>query len=203
MFFARGMAFVVHPRSLGIKHPFFVTTVPESLAIPLGGGLSLPLTASIFLLALAAGVFIAQRTPLGRWVYAVGGDEHGAGLMGVRVGRTKAAVYAIAGFCSALAGVVYTFYTQSGDPASCVGFELDVIAAVVIGGTMLTGGVGTVAGSALGTMVLGLIQTLINFQGTLSSWWTRIAIGLLLLVFISLQHAAGRVRRLERPLPIR
>jgi ribose/xylose/arabinose/galactoside ABC-type transport system permease subunit len=108
--------------------------------------------------------------------------------MGVPVARTKVLVYTLAGFCSALAGVVYTFYTQSGDPLSCVGFELDAIASAVIGGTLLSGGVGFVAGTAIGVLILGLIQTLINFQGDLNSWWTRIVVGLLVLLFIGLQN---------------
>jgi simple sugar transport system permease protein len=96
-------------------------------------------------------------------------------------------VYALSGFCSALAGVVYTL-GLSGNPSAAVGLELDAIAAVVIGGTLLTGGVGYVAGTLLGVLILGIIQTAITFQGSLSSWWTKIAIGLLLLIFILLQR---------------
>ena len=118
--------------------------------------------------------------------------------MGVPVGRTKILVYTLSGFCSALAGVVYSIYTQSGDPASCVGFELDAIAAVVIGGTLLTGGVGFVGGTAFGVLILGLIQSLINFQGDLNSWWTRIAVGVLLLLFIGLQNLVTAVSSRSR-----
>jgi simple sugar transport system permease protein len=108
--------------------------------------------------------------------------------MGLPVGRSKVLIYALAGLCSALAGVVYTFYTQSGDPAACVGQELDVIASVVIGGTLLSGGVGFVAGTLMGVLSLGLIQTIITFQGDLNTWWTKIAVGGLVLVFILLQN---------------
>src|SRR5258708_34267178 len=109
--------------------------------------------------------------------------------MGLPVARTKIRIYAVSGFCSALAGVVYTFYTQSGDPASCVGLELDAIAAVVIGGTLLSGGVGLLAGTLIGVLIFGIIQTALSFEGTLSSCWTRIAIGALLLLFIVLRKA--------------
>ena len=92
--------------------------------------------------------------------------------MGLPVGRTKIAVYAFSGFCSALAGVVFTFYTLSGYALNGKGMELDTIAAVVIGGTLLTGGVGNVLGTVFGVLVYGTIQVLIMFQGTINSWWT-------------------------------
>ena len=104
------------------------------------------------------------------------------------VARTKIAVYTISGFCSALGGVLFSFYMLSGYGLHGVGLELDAIAAVVIGGTLLTGGSGYVLGTLLGVMVLGLIQTIISFQGNLNSWWTKIFVGLLLLVFILLQR---------------
>ncbi len=110
-------------------------------------------------------------------VYAVGGSEHSAVLMGLPVARTAdRRVHAVSGFCSALAGVVFTFYMLSGYGLHAVGLELDAIAAVVIGGTLLTGGVGYVAGTLFGVLILGIIQTLISFDGTLSSWWTRIVV---------------------------
>jgi simple sugar transport system permease protein len=111
------------------------------------------------------------------------------------VARTKISIYAVSGFCSAVAGVVYTFYTQSGDPASCVGLELDAIASVVIGGTLLSGGVGFMAGTAMGVLILGLIQTLITFKGDLNSWWTRIVVGILVFVFILLQNLISSASR--------
>jgi simple sugar transport system permease protein len=188
------MAFVVQPQSVGINHAFYSQTIQEQLAIPLGGRLSLPFTATCFLLTLAAGVYLAHWTRFGRSVYAVGDDEASAALMGAQIGRTKVRVYVLSGLLAALAGVVYTFYTRAGDPACCVGFELDAIAAVVIGGTLLRGGVGFVAGTALGVLLLGLIQTLITFHGELSSWWTRVIIGALVLLFLALQNLLTRTR---------
>ena len=107
--------------------------------------------------------------------------------MGLPVARTKVAVYALSGLCSAIAGIVYSLYTFSGNPNAGGGLELDAIAAVVIGGTLLSGGVGYVAGTLIGVLIFGIIQTALSFEGTLSSWWTKIAIGLLLLLFILLQ----------------
>lgn len=192
MFLARGLAFVIHPQSLAIKHPFFMQTVVQDLAIPLSGRIRLPFVAVCFVVWLLMAVFLAHYTRWGRAVYAVGGDEQSAQRMGLPVGRTRILVYAFAGLCSALAGVVYTFYTLSGNPAACVGFELDAIAATVIGGTLLSGGVGFVAGTALGVLIMGLVQVIITFQGNLSTWWTKIVIGLLMLVFILLQNMIAR-----------
>jgi simple sugar transport system permease protein len=202
MFLARGMGFAIHPQSLGLKHPFFLQRVTQDFSVPLTAQVSLPFTAVCFAAVFLIAVFCAHYTPFGRYIYAVGGDESSAALMGLPVGRTKVLTYSLAGFCSALAGVVYTFYTQAGDPATCVGLELDAIASVVIGGTLLTGGAGFVAGTAMGVLILGLIQTLITFQGNLNTWWTRIVVGLLVLAFILLQNlissASGRATRVVK-----
>ena len=198
MFLARGLGFVVHPQALGIKHPFFSHLVNESLSVPLNAKVSWPFTATCYVIIFLAATLLAHYTKFGRYVYAVGGDETSARLMGLPIARTKILLYALSGFCSALAGLVYAFYTQSGNPASCVGLELDAIAAAVIGGTLLSGGAGFMAGTLMGVLILGLIQTLITFQGNLNTWWTRIVVGLLVLLFILLQNlissVTGRVR---------
>lgn len=188
MFFARGMGFVVHPQSVGIKHPFFMRTVVDGLAMPLSQRLQFPFWATCWLVVFALGVFVAHYTRFGRTVYAIGGDEQSARLMGLPVVRTKVLIYSLAGLCSATAGVVFTFYMQSGNPRSCVGLELDAIASVVIGGTLLSGGVGYVFGTMMGVMILGMIQTIITFQGNLNTWWTKIVVGALVLAFILLQN---------------
>ena len=191
MFLARGAATLVSVESIGIDHAFHV--VVASLRIPVGGGASLSAGAVIALLVVAVGAVLAGMTRFGRTVYAIGGSEQSARLMGLPVDRTLVQVYALSGFCSALGGVVYTFYMLSGYSLHAMGLELDAIAAVVIGGTLLAGGSGYVMGTVFGVLVLGLIQTLIVFDGTLSSWWTRIAIGALLLLFCLLQRLlAGR-----------
>ncbi|MGJ4728344.1 galactofuranose ABC transporter, permease protein YjfF [Luteimonas sp. SDU101] len=190
MFLARGAATLVSVESIGIDHAFHVAVA--SLRIPLGGGASLSAGALIALMVVAAGAVLAGRTRFGRGVYAIGGSEASARLMGLPVDRTLVQVYALSGFCSALGGVVYTFYMLSGYSLHAMGLELDAIAAVVIGGTLLAGGSGYVLGTVFGVLVLGLIQTLIVFDGGLSSWWTRIAIGALLLLFCLLQRILAR-----------
>jgi simple sugar transport system permease protein len=195
MFLARGLCYVISIDTITIKNPFYVTMAQTR--IPLPGGNFISISVIIALVVVAAAIFMAHFTRFGRCVYAIGGNEYSALLMGLPVGRTKVLIYAFSGFCSALAGVVFTFYMLSGYGLHALGLELDTIAAVVIGGTLLTGGVGYVFGTVLGVMLQGIIQTIISFEGTLSSWWTKIVIGILLLLFILLQRllsARGEVR---------
>jgi len=185
MFFARGLAYLLSLESLPITK--YLDAISSRIRIPLGEVIELPATAIIFLVTLTIAFVVAHFTRFGRNVYAIGGNEQSAVLMGLPVARTKIGVYALSGFCSALAGIVYCLYTQSGNPNAGMGLELDAIAAVVIGGTLLSGGVGYVAGTVVGVLIFGIIQTAIVFQGTLNSWWTKIVIGVLLLAFILLQ----------------
>ena len=186
MFLARGLCYLISIDSISITNESFSEL--SQWRLPLWEDASLSLGAVIAIAVLLAAIFIAHHTPFGRAVYAVGGNEHSAVLMGLPVRRTLVGVYTLSGFCSALAGVVFTFYMLSGYGLHATGMELDAIAAVVIGGTLLTGGVGYVAGTLFGVLMLGIIQTLIAFDGTLSSWWTRIVVGVLLFVFCLLQR---------------
>jgi len=190
MFALRALGFAVHDQSIGIHHDFYSWASREA-TIGLGGGASLPLRSMIMLVVLLAGVFVARYTGFGRNVYAMGGNARSARLMGVPIAATTIAVYALSGFTAALAGFVFTLYKHAGDPASVVGLELDVIAAVVIGGTLLSGGVGGVGGTLIGLIILGLIRTIIDFEGSLNAAWTSIATGALLLLFVALQQLLG------------
>ncbi|HWM56771.1 MAG TPA: galactofuranose ABC transporter, permease protein YjfF [Pseudonocardia sp.] len=186
MFLARGLCYVISVESIPIRDPLF-TAIAQG-TVPLPGDTFISPSVVVAVLVVAVGAYLLHATRFGRTVYAIGGNQHSATLMGLRVGRTKVAVYAISGLCSAISGLLFAFYSLSGYSLSAVGTELDAIAATVIGGTLLSGGVGLVVGSLLGVLVLGLIQTFISFEGTLSSWWTKIVIGFLLLVFVVLQR---------------
>ena len=191
MFMARGLAYVLSIDSVPIDHPF-VDALSSSYYLLPGKG-RFTLIAGVMLLVVLAGSLLIHRTPFGTRVLAIGGDVRTAGLLGVPVGRTIVAVYGISGFCAGLAGIVFAIYTSAGYSLATVGTELDAIAAVVIGGTLLTGGSGTVPGTLVGVLIMGLIQTYIVFDGTLSSWWTRIVIGALLFAFIVLQKGLLRI----------
>ncbi|GAA1918130.1 sugar ABC transporter permease YjfF [Microbacterium aoyamense] len=193
MFLARGLCYVISQSSISITDPAFIAL--GVTRIPLGPGLSITPSVIIALAVVAIAVWVLHRTRFGRTVYALGGSEQSGLLMGLPVARTKVLVYVISGLCSGIAGILFSLYTLSGYPLTAIGTELDAIAAVVIGGTLLAGGYGFVLGSVLGVLVLGIIQTIISFEGTLSSWWTKIFIGALLLVFIILQRVLTARRR--------
>lgn len=194
MFLARGLCYLISIEGITIAEPVFAGLAEWRLT--LWEGASLSFSAVVALVMVAAGVFVGHYTQFGRTVYALGGNEQSALLMGLPVRSTLVLVYTLSGFCSALAGLTFSLYMLSGNGLHALGLELDVIAAVVIGGTLLTGGVGYVAGTLFGVLILGIIQTIIIFDGTLSSWWTRIVIGALLFVFCLLQRVfeVGRDR---------
>ncbi|MGO4110874.1 galactofuranose ABC transporter, permease protein YjfF [Paenibacillus sp. YAF4_2] len=186
MFLARGICYIISINTITVTNSFFTKVAQTKISLP--GGSFISINVIIALVVVLTAIFLAHYTRFGRNVYAIGGSEQSALLMGLPVARTKILVYTFSGFCSALAGVVFTFYMLSGYGLHAMGLELDTIAAVVIGGTLLTGGVGYVAGTFIGVLIQGVIQTIISFEGTLSSWWTKIVIGLLLFVFILFQR---------------
>ncbi|MBC7284219.1 galactofuranose ABC transporter, permease protein YjfF [Hoeflea sp.] len=185
MFLARGMAYVLSIDAVPITHAFYDSMQDLNWLMPGKGRLTL--IGGLMLMVVVAGSILAHRTRFGMNVYAVGGGAHTAALMGVPLARTTMAIYALSGLLAGLAGIVFSIYTSAGYSLATVGVELDAIAAVVIGGTLLTGGSGFVAGTLIGVMIMGLIQTYIIFDGSLSSWWTKILIGMLLFAFIVLQ----------------
>ncbi|MCA0937326.1 sugar ABC transporter permease YjfF [Vibrio alginolyticus] len=186
MFFLRGASFLISEQSIPILDPVYKDLSRTAWHIWGGGRLSL--MAVIMLVVVVLGMLLAHRTRFGNNVYAVGGNATSAGLMGVPVRRTVIGIYMLSTFLATCAGIVFSIYTSAGYPLAGVGVELDAIAAVVIGGTLLSGGVGTVLGSLFGVLIQGLIQTYITFDGTLSSWWTKIIVGILLFGFIALQR---------------
>ncbi|MBN1901286.1 sugar ABC transporter permease YjfF [Candidatus Sumerlaeota bacterium] len=190
MFLARGLGFVIKMEAMPVRHEFYKQI--NALSLPLGHTAFIPFTAFIFVILAVITWYISLYAKFGRNIYAMGGSEQSALLMGLPVRRTKIGVYAFSGFCASLAGIVYSLYTFSGNPTAGTTLELDAIAAVVIGGTPLIGGIGSPIGTVVGVLILGVIQTSIMFQGSLSSWWTKIVIGILLLAFILLQNLFQR-----------
>lgn len=196
MFLARGLCYIISINTITIDNGFYTSVAQTKINLP--GGNFISISVIIALLVVFLGFYIAHYTRFGRNTYALGGSEQSSLLMGLPVGRTKMLIYAFSGFCSALAGVVFTFYMLSGYGLHAMGMELDAIAAVVIGGTLLTGGVGYIVGTFFGVMIQGVIQTIISFEGTLSSWWTKIVIGILLFMFIILQRLLSQRRWVQR-----
>ena len=197
MWLARGLSYVISDAEVRIHDATYTTLGSTKILIP---GLADPATKRgdyitylvvVALLVLAFGLFLAHFTKFGRTVYAMGGgngvNEQSARLMGLPVNRTKVLVYVFSGFCSALAGILYSIYVNSGRGNAGTGFELTAIAAVVIGGIALTGGEGYLLGALVGVLITSLIQSIIQADGTLSSYLVYIVIGMLMLVFIGVQ----------------
>lgn len=186
MFLMRGLAFMISTESTGLTHPLYEKI--SSFELTFGEAFWLPATALALLAVLALGALLGHYTRFGRNLLAIGGSEQSALLMGLPLASSRIAVYAFNSVCAVLAGLVLALYTGSGNPSFGLGLELDAIAVVVIGGTLLTGGRGHVAGTALGLLIFGIIQSALIFDGRLSSHWIRIVVGALLLGFILLQR---------------
>jgi galactofuranose transport system permease protein len=194
LFFARGMAYIITLEALPIQNPIYRFLALTKVHIPFFAKEYVYIPSLIGPLLLLVAIYLSYYTRFGRTVYAIGNNEQSARLMGLPVGRTKITVYAFSGFCSALAGIVWSISLLSGYGGYAPGMELDAIASVVIGGTLLTGGLGSVVGTVFGVLINGTIISILQFNGTLSSWWTRIGVGVLTLIFIGVQ-AIFYVRR--------
>jgi simple sugar transport system permease protein len=186
-FFARGMAYVINESSVTIKNEFYNFLALTKIHLPFfeKAYVYIPTLAGIVLLIIT--FILLSSTRFGRTVYAIGNNEQSALLMGLPVARTKLIVYSFSGFCSALAGIVFSVSLLSGYGGYAQSMEMDAIASVVIGGTALTGGTGTVLGTLFGVLINGIIVSILQFNGTLTSWWTRIGVGVLTLIFIGIQ----------------
>ncbi|MDR1827508.1 MAG: sugar ABC transporter permease YjfF [Methylobacteriaceae bacterium] len=184
MFLARGGATVISPESEPVYHELY--DVVAGLSIPIGNG-KLTFIAMVMLSIVVIGVALLHTSRFGSNVYALGGNATSAQLMGVPIARTTISVYVLSSVLATIAGIVFSLYMRAGNNLYCVGFELDAIAAVVIGGTLMTGGSGFVIGTFAGVCIQGLIQTYITYQN-LTSWWTKIVVGFLLFAFILMQR---------------
>ena len=197
-FLARGVCSLISRESIDISHPMidalakwkiYFMRLEDGEWVKIKPIAFINFNLILFIVMIIIGTIILQKTRFGRNVYAIGGNEQSAKLMGLPVGRTKVLVYGFNGLCSVLAGIAYALYVKSGWNLSLQGGELEVITCAVIGGTLLTGGVGYMAGTLFGVLLKAAIPSLITFNGALSSWWGKIATGALLLLFICIQRA--------------
>ncbi|UCH33099.1 MAG: ABC transporter permease [Armatimonadota bacterium] len=146
------------------------------------GGIPVPI--AFMLIAVVAGHLVLTRTTFGRYVYAVGGNEEAAWLSGINVSRVKLAVYTISGLLSGLSGMILAARLASGDPKSGIGQELDAIAAVVVGGTSLFGGKGTILGTLVGALIIGVLNNGLNLLNIESYWQPVVKGGVILLAVL-------------------
>jgi ribose transport system permease protein len=185
---ARGLALIFgNNTSVGVSTDSGFTYLGQ------GDFLGVPVPAVIMIVAYLIGAVVLNHSAYGRHILAVGGNEEAARLMGLPVDRIKIAVYTLSGALAGLAGVILAAQFGAGQPAEGVGWELSTIAAVVVGGTLLTGGMGTVGATLAGTLLLGLIFNILNFENgqgmiSLSVFWQSVIRGAFLLVVVLLQN---------------
>ena len=187
LFFARGLAYIISLTSVPIKDEVYKAIALTPIYLPFLPKTYIYATTLVGPIMLLVAIYLTHFTRFGRTIYAIGSNEQSATLMGLPVRRVKIMVYAFSGFCSALAGIVFSISLLAGYGQFATGMELDAIAAVVIGGTALTGGVGNVIGTLFGVLIHGTTVSILQFNGTLSSWWTRIVVGVLTLLAIGVQ----------------
>ena len=148
----------------------------------------LPVSAAIFICLLVIFTTVLGFTRFGRSVYAIGGNEEAASMMGVEVDRVKIIVFMLSGLTAGLTGVILSGHISAGQPTSFVGWEMTIMAAIVIGGTSTTGGVGKIYGIFFGVLFLQLITNIINLNGTISPYWKDVITGGILLSAVLLQR---------------
>lgn len=162
----------------------------------LGGGrllgVPIPIWIMVFLCLIA--IYITNKTPFGRHVYAIGGNDRAAQLSGIPVNRVKTMVYIISGFCAAMAGLIIASELQAAHPATGNSYELNAIAAVVLGGTSLSGGRGTIIGSILGAFVIGFLSDGLVILGV-SSFWQTVIKGAVIIVAVVLDELQQRLQK--------
>jgi galactofuranose transport system permease protein len=200
---ARGMALILANNasvSVDTGAGFINISLGSLFDVPLpGGSFSVTIPLLVLVIAYVVGAIVQKYTAFGRHVLAIGGNEEAARLMGLPVDRIKIMVYALNGALAALAGVILAALTFTGLPTEGVGWELSAIAAVVVGGTLLTGGMGSVGGTLVGVLLLGLIFNILNFENgrgsiSLSAYWQSVIRGLFLLVVVIVQSRLSRRR---------
>ena len=195
---ARGLALTLADnRSVDVSFESGFTTFGETQFL----GLVYP--AWILLAAFAIGIVVLRYTRFGRHVLAIGGNEEASRLMGLSTNRVKVAVYVLSGALAGLAGVMLASLNYGGQPTAAVGYELSAIAAVVVGGTLLTGGMGSIATTFVGFLLLALVFNVLNFESgegviNLTSYWQTVIRGAFLLIVVILQaRLLQRARREE------
>lgn len=208
MFFARGMTAVICKEQVSIvSDELFIKLSNLKITLPFGGYenkrgiMQMPyvrVTVVVALLVVIAIFFMLRYTRFGRSLYAVGGNQQSAALMGLDVKKTKLKAYVLSGFLTSIGGICYCLNTMSGTTNQATGLEMDAISSAVIGGTLLTGGVGNVIGSFFGVLINGTISTLVKTNGKLISSWANIVTAILLCFFILLQAVFAKLKERKK-----
>ena len=207
MFFCRGMTAVISTEQVSITESIskiFYDLANMKIIIPFGGYANkkgmimqpyIRITVVIALIVLVAIFLMLRYTRFGRSLYAVGGNATSAAMMGLNVKAIKMKVHVLCSVLTSIGGICYCLNTMAGSVTQATGLEMDAISSAVIGGTLLTGGVGNVFGTFFGVLINGTISSIVKTNGKLASSWPNILTAILLFVFIVIQSIFAAVRR--------
>ena len=204
LFFARGMTAVICKDQVSIVSDALFTKLSDTkLLLPFGGYVNkkgvmimpfLRVSVLVAILCVIITYLILKYTKFGRSIYAVGGNQQSASLMGLNVKKTKLFTHVVASFFASIGGICYCLNTMCGTTTQATGLEMDAISSAVIGGTLLTGGVGNVIGTFFGVLINGTISSLVKSNGKLISSWANIITAVLLCFFIVLQAVFAKIK---------
>ena len=203
MFFGRGMTAIVSTDMISIKNEVFLSWANFRFYMPFGSvnkkgnfiPAYIPPTVIIAVVVVIIIAILLKYRKFGRKLYAIGGNRQSALMMGLDVKKTIFKAYVLDGFLAGLGGLLFCLNSCAGFVEQAKGLEMDAISSAVIGGTLLSGGVGTPVGSLFGVLIKGTISSLITTQGSLSSWWVRIVLSALLCFFIVLQSVISSAKK--------
>ncbi len=196
MFFARGMTTIVNTKPFNVANEAFTKLKMTRVIIPGLGSANrkgdyidayVEIGVIVAILVVIVLFCLLRWTKLGRSFYAVGGNRQSALMLGINVKRTRFLSHVLCGLLAGIGGYVYFLHVGSGSPSHALGAEMDAIASSIIGGTMLTGGVGNIAGTFFGVMSLGTIQNIVSQAGLGEAWWIGITRALMLCLFLVIQ----------------
>ena len=196
MFFARGMTTIVHTNPFNVENTDFVALKETRITVPGMGSVNklgkyvdayIEIGVVVAILAVIVLFLVLRYTKLGRAFYAVGGNKQSALMLGINVKKTKFIAHVICGVLAGIGGYVYFLHVGSGAASHASGAEMNAIASSIIGGTMLTGGVGNIIGTLFGVLSLSTIQNIVSSAGMDQAWWTGITIAAMLCLFLVIQ----------------
>ncbi|MBD5453638.1 MAG: sugar ABC transporter permease YjfF, partial [Lachnospiraceae bacterium] len=196
MFFARGMTTIVNTDPFNVQNESFVALKGTRIIVPGMGSVNklgnyvnayIEIGVVVALVIVAILFCMLKWTKLGRQFYAVGGNAQSAMMLGINVKRTKFLAHLFCGLLAGIGGFVYFMHAGSGSPSHATGAEMNAIASSIIGGTMLTGGVGNIFGTFIGVLSLSTIQNIVSSAGLDEAWWTGITIAAMLCLFLIVQ----------------
>lgn len=196
MFFARGLTTIIHSQPFNVANESFLVLKDTRITIPFLGSLNnageftpayIEIGVAVALVLVIIAFVTLRWTSLGRSFYAIGGNRQSALMLGINTKRSLFLAHLICGVLAGIAGYVYIMHSASGAVTNADGMEMNAIAASIIGGTMLTGGVGNIAGTFFGVLSLGTIQNIVSSAGFSDAWWAKVTMAVMICLFLVIQ----------------